>query len=92
MPVGIVNKTVGWTIEEWWLESWQEEEFFFLFYIYNILLDQFWDSLSFLFSGYWGFFLVVNVAEARSCSRHVMPLRVSGALCSFPVSLLGVHN
>jgi len=49
--------------------------------------------LGFPFSGYWGFFLVANVAEARSCSCHVMShLRVPEPLHSFPVSLLGVHN
>jgi hypothetical protein len=65
VPVGIVNKAVGWTVEEWWLESWQEEFFFFC-----MLLDQFWDSLSFPFSGYWGFFLVANVAEQEAA--HAM--------------------
>jgi len=38
MPVGIVNKAVGWTIEEWWLESWQEEEnFVFLYTVRPVL-------------------------------------------------------
>lgn len=86
MPVGIANKAVGWTIEEWWLESWQEEENFVFLYTVRPVLG-------FIELSIQGFFVVANVAEARSCSCHVMlHLRLSVALRSFPVSLLGVHN